>query len=602
MSVKVVNSGSGVIKITASTLPAVKVEEPEVNVIKVNPIVTGNITAPAGPTGPAGATGANGQGVPTGGSADQVLITSSGDDYDTEWGSVDYSDVTNTPTLSDVATSGDYDDLSNAPSLATVATSGSYNDLSDQPTITNNVDTDLSFTRDATSVTVISSDGDDAVLPESNLTQAGVMSAASHTKLANLSAAADATTETTVSAAGAVMDSDFTANGLMERTGDGAYTTVAKSTTSIPEGTNLYYTDDRADDRIAAASVADLSDGGDVILTTTSDVSSASFVDTDDTFASATNNLVPSQLAVKNYVNNQLKPAIYSDTSDNPQLASGVTEDEIKALLNLEPLDLQGDVIANALSFNYGSITWTPNSGGGTLTYTGPTNSDIRGAVSVTQNAASGDGALSYTQGTGVISYTPPDLSSYLTSVSEADVTAHEAALEITVSQISDFGTYLTGSSSTSDLSDVNGGGTVDGQLLIYNQSAGEYDVNTLTAGDNVTITEGAGTITIATTSGTMDNVVDDTNPQLGGALDTNDYAIVSDSNRNVDITPHGTGEINLNKTVNVDGDLTLRDDDELLIGDGGETIIRYTGDTNRTEFKSDAILSKGNTNTGKVP
>jgi hypothetical protein len=36
------------------------------------------------------------------------------------------------------------------------------------------------------------------------------------------------------------------------------------------------------------------------------------------------------------------------------------------------------------------------------------------------------------------------DLQSYLTAVSEAQVTAHQAALSITESQISDFGTYLT--------------------------------------------------------------------------------------------------------------------------------------------------------------
>jgi hypothetical protein len=62
---------------------------------------------------------------------------------------VAYSDVTGTPSLATVATSGSYDDLSNkpslfdgayssltgAPSLATVATSGSYADLSNKPTI-----------------------------------------------------------------------------------------------------------------------------------------------------------------------------------------------------------------------------------------------------------------------------------------------------------------------------------------------------------------------------------------------------------------------------------------------------------------------------------
>lgn len=62
---------------------------------------------------------------------------------------IDYSEVSGTPTLSTVATSGSYNDLSNKPVifsgsyndlsgkpvLSTVATSGSYNDLSEQPSI-----------------------------------------------------------------------------------------------------------------------------------------------------------------------------------------------------------------------------------------------------------------------------------------------------------------------------------------------------------------------------------------------------------------------------------------------------------------------------------
>ena len=44
------------------------------------------------------------------------------------------------------------------------------------------------------------------------------MSAASHQKLANLNASADVTNSSSVEAAGAIMDTDFTSNGLMKRT------------------------------------------------------------------------------------------------------------------------------------------------------------------------------------------------------------------------------------------------------------------------------------------------------------------------------------------------------------------------------------------------
>jgi len=50
-------------------------------------------------------------------------------------GSVAYSEVTGTPTLATVATTGAYSDLTGTPSLATVATTGAYSDLSGLPTL-----------------------------------------------------------------------------------------------------------------------------------------------------------------------------------------------------------------------------------------------------------------------------------------------------------------------------------------------------------------------------------------------------------------------------------------------------------------------------------
>ena len=94
-----------------------------------------------------------------------------------------------------------------------------------------------------------------------------------------------------------------------------------------------------------------------------------------------------------------------------------------------------------------------------------------------TEGTASGDGAVGYDNTTGVFTYTPPDLSSYLTSytVTQSDVTAHQAALSITESQISDLQTYLTAETDTLD--DVIGRGattttTAVIPFLYANQSA----------------------------------------------------------------------------------------------------------------------------------
>ena len=94
------------------------------------------------------------------------------------------------------------------------------------------------------------------------------------------------------------------------------------------------------------------------------------------------------------------------------------------------------------------NITATYDDAAGTLTLAGSAayaDSDARGAISVTDSG--GDGSLGYNSSTGVITYTPPTASGLgaKTSVSEADVTQHQAALSITESQISDLGSYITG-------------------------------------------------------------------------------------------------------------------------------------------------------------
>ncbi len=158
--------------------------------------------------------------------------------------------------------------------------------------------------------------------------------------------------------------------------------------------------------------------------------------------------------------------------------------------------------------------------------------------LSVTTNSA-GTAALAYSNSTGVFTYTPPDLSGYLTSYTETDpvfvasaaygitstnitnwntaygwgdhstagyltsytetndltasvtwanvpdanitqssVTQHQAALSITESQISDLGTYLTDitGQSIENLSDVNTMTPTDGQVLTWDNANSKWD------------------------------------------------------------------------------------------------------------------------------
>jgi hypothetical protein len=91
------------------------------------------------------------------------------------------------------------------------------------------------------------------------------------------------------------------------------------------------------------------------------------------------------------------------------------------------------------------------------------------------------------------------------------------------------------------------------GEILINNATTGQFVNATLTAGANITITEGDGSIEIAATGGGggIAAVVDDTSPQLGGNLDVFDgttahIITTTQTNGNIAITPDGTGVVQL--------------------------------------------------------
>jgi len=155
------------------------------------------------------------------------------------------------------------------------------------------------------------------------------------------------------------------------------------------------------------------------------------------------------------------------------------------------------------LSWNGADYDWVAQSGGGG----GIALTDL----SVTSNAA-GSAALTYDNTTGVFSYTPPDLSSYLTSytetndltaavtwanvpdtnITQSSVTQHQAALSITESQISDLGTYLTSETTTTLTSD-----SVNTKLVYTDETGTANDVDLSWAIDDTNLAR--------LTSGTLD-------------------------------------------------------------------------------------------------
>ena len=84
------------------------------------------------------------------------------------------------------------------------------------------------------------------------------------------------------------------------------------------------------------------------------------------------------------------------------------------------------------------------------------------GGLSVSLGDASGSGSLNYNSSTGVFTFTPADLSSYLTTVSYADVTG-KPTIPTDNDQLSNGAGYITGYTVTQD--DISGLNITEGQI-----------------------------------------------------------------------------------------------------------------------------------------
>ena len=81
----------------------------------------------------------------------------------------------------------------------------------------------------------------------------------------------------------------------------------------------------------------------------------------------------------------------------------------------------------------------------------------------------------------------------------------------------------------------------------------------TFSAGGQLAVSESAGTITYSYTG--LQNVVEDTTPQLGGNLDVQSNNIItSTTNGNIALVPNGTGTVDVQSALDVDNNITVAD------------------------------------------
>ena len=194
--------------------------------------------------------------------------------------------------------------------------------------------------------------------------------------------------------------------------------------------------------------------------------------------------------------------------------------------------------------------------------------------LSVTTNAA-GTAALTYTSGTGVFSYTPPDLSSYLTSYTETD----------TLDSVTGRGATTTNAVTVGNLTSTGIDDNATSTALTITDS-GIAATLTTAAQPNIT---SVGTLTGFTSTGIDDNAtstaitIDSSqNVGIGQPTPTTNLHLKSSANTNIGLDDdNGTGSTHRIATTGNNGqNLVISADND---GTGGSSLIfRVNGATER--------------------
>jgi len=376
---------------------------------------------------------------------------------------------------------------------------------------------------------------------------------------------------------------------------------ATKSTTNLPEGTNLYFTngraDARADLRIAAASLTALSNvtavgASDDNKTLTYDHSSTSFVwrapavavanYSINKVASLTINSLGTTYAANGVVATKNLTGINS--TSKIQLSFTVDIGTVNPSLSANKFAVIKAVQGDALSSGYASAFGGAGS---------------PGTIYEAETSGYGSNVFTFTIGdesamgnNGVVDYqiVMKSQSGTITSIGLTDIdfsaTEFRANLIDTIDELADTtisgkasGHYLKWNGSAwvntlpaiADNSDVTITSASTGKVLRYNGSAWvDVDANTVASNINLTSLTDVATVgatddgkllkydhsstSFVWTSGldVITEVVDDTTPQLGGDLDVNGNAITSVGGTDINITPAS------GRTVIVNGDLTV--------------------------------------------
>ena len=280
-----------------------------------------------------------------------------------------------------------------------------------------------------------------------------------------------------------------------------------KSTTDLSEGTNLYYTDERVDDRINSlfqegTNISFTYD--DAANTFTINASSVggydlSSNDTDD--LSEGSNLYYTNERVDDRIDALLVAGTgisktYDDNANSLTLNLDFTEFNTSNITENTNLYYTNTRARSAISVS-GDLGYSNATG--IISFTERTDSEVRGLVSATD--AGGDGSFAYNSATGVFTYTGPSASEVRTHFSAG------TGITINTGEISIGQAVATTSNVTFNNLTVDGDLTVNGTTTTLNTETITLDDNIIVLNNNKSGTPGSETAGIEVERGTGTNV-----------------------------------------------------------------------------------------------
>jgi hypothetical protein len=380
-----------------------------------------------------------------------------------------YSSLTGTPSLATVATSGSYNDLSNLPSLF----SGSYTDLTNKPTLFSGSYNDLTDTPtlNIANWNLAYSWGDHSTegyitgytVTESDVTAHEAALTITESQISDLQ-----------SYLTSVALSDLTDVNYSSGTTGQVLTLQSDGTVSFEDSVTSGDLAGYATESYVDTAVSNLIDSAPGTLDTLNELAAA--INDDANFASTITTSIGTKWTQDNTKISNWDTAYSWGDHSTAGYITGYTVTESDVTAHEAALTITESQISDLSHFSgsYNDLTNKP---------TIPTNNSqlTNGAGYITGYTVTESDVTAHEAALTITESQISDLGNYLTSVTESDVTAHEAALTITESQISDLGNYLT-SVSLNELFDVDASSGTTGQVLTV-QSDGTYAFEDATGG-----------------------------------------------------------------------------------------------------------------------